>query len=103
MTENFQRKQTLCRELYADICFEKDHFCDLFYYTNKINRNISPKNQKKTDQTSAYNTKYSIKDRYSTKNQNICNANLFAHEKTYIKKEKININFQKYKNQPHQD
>ncbi|ELN17671.1 hypothetical protein SEEE0816_03416, partial [Salmonella enterica subsp. enterica serovar Enteritidis str. 607308-16] len=27
----------------------------------------------------------------------------FAHEKTYIKKGKININFQKYKNQPHQD
>ncbi|HGB4122449.1 TPA: hypothetical protein ACIVF7_004816, partial [Salmonella enterica subsp. enterica serovar Typhimurium] len=36
---------------------------------------------------------------YSTKNQNICNANLFVHEKTYIKKEKININFQKYKKQ----
>ncbi|WP_179128931.1 hypothetical protein [Salmonella enterica] len=103
MTENFQRKQTLCRELYTDVCFEKDHFCDLFYHKNKTNKNISPKNQKTADQESIYHTKYSIKDRHGTKNQNICNANLFAHEKTYIKKGKININFQKYKNQPHQD
>ncbi|HDI5731706.1 TPA: polysaccharide deacetylase [Salmonella enterica subsp. enterica serovar Typhisuis] len=61
------------------------------------------KNQKKVGQESICHTKFSIKDRHNTKNQNICNANLFAHEKTYIKKEKININFQKYKNQPHQD
>ncbi|XEQ10987.1 polysaccharide deacetylase (plasmid) [Salmonella enterica subsp. enterica] len=61
------------------------------------------KNQKTAGQESIYHTKYSIKDRHGTKNQNICNANLFAHEKTYIKKGKININFQKYKNQPHQD
>ncbi|EDZ7927911.1 hypothetical protein GO419_001997, partial [Salmonella enterica subsp. enterica] len=59
--------------------------------------------KKKVGQESICHTKFSIKDRHNTKNQNICNANLFAHEKTYIKKEKININFQKYKNQPHQD
>ncbi|EEN2725896.1 TPA: polysaccharide deacetylase [Salmonella enterica subsp. enterica] len=64
---------------------------------------ITKKNQKTAGQESIYHTKYSIKDRHGTKNQNICNANLFAHEKTYIKKGKININFQKYKNQPHQD
>ncbi|EDR8385117.1 hypothetical protein C0O66_004819 [Salmonella enterica subsp. enterica serovar 4,[5],12:i:-] len=48
MTENFQRKQTLCRELYTDVCFEKDYFCDLFYHANKINQNVSPQNHKKT-------------------------------------------------------
>ncbi|EJI78147.1 hypothetical protein SEEE6482_13952 [Salmonella enterica subsp. enterica serovar Enteritidis str. 58-6482] len=64
---------------------------------------ITKKIKKTAGQESIYHTKFSIKDRNSTKNQNICNANLFAHEKTYIKKEKININFQKYKNQPHQD
>ncbi|MVR34806.1 polysaccharide deacetylase [Salmonella enterica subsp. enterica serovar Bovismorbificans] len=69
----------------------------------KQTRIYHQKIKKTAGQESIYHTKFSIKDRNSTKNQNICNANLFAHEKTYIKKEKININFQKYKNQPHQD
>lgn len=30
-----------------DVCFEKDHFCDLFYHANKINQNVSPQNHKK--------------------------------------------------------
>ncbi|MBO2432331.1 polysaccharide deacetylase [Salmonella sp. 32070601201500089SM] len=69
----------------------------------KQTRIYHQKIKKKVGQESIFHTKFSIKDRNNTKNQNICNANLFAHEKTYIKKEKININFQKYKNQPHQD
>ncbi|EDN6404342.1 polysaccharide deacetylase [Salmonella enterica] len=82
---------------------KKSIFAIFYTIQTKQTRIYHQKNQKTAGQESIYHTKYSIKDRHGTKNQNICNANLFAHEKTYIKKGKININFQKYKNQPHQD